>query len=118
MAILLDEPQADACAQILEQEGRILICAGTLTETLIVAGRREVGAEARRLLDGLNFEIVALTSSRAMRAADAYKKWGEGVHPASLNFGDCFAYALSSEQACPLLFVGEDFTQTDAASAL
>lgn len=50
--------------------------------------------------------------------ADAYDRWGKGVHPAGLNFGDCFAYALAKSQNCPLLFVGDDFAQTDVESAL
>jgi ribonuclease VapC len=45
--------------------------------------------------------------------AEAYVRWGRGVHPAGLNYGDCFAYALARQRACPLLFVGDDFTKTD-----
>ncbi len=51
-------------------------------------------------------------------AADAYRRWGKGFHKASLNFGDCFAYALAEELACPLLYIGKDFPQTDIVSAM
>lgn len=54
----------------------------------------------------------------ADKVADAYDRWGKGVHPAGLNFGDCFAYALAKSQDCPLLFVGDYFAQTDVESAL
>ncbi|MFA7506151.1 MAG: type II toxin-antitoxin system VapC family toxin [Burkholderiaceae bacterium] len=118
MAIVLNEPEADACAAALETEGRLLISAGTLAETLIVAGRRNVGEEVDRLLDGLGFEIVGITPGSARRIAQAYERWGKGVHPAGLNFGDCFAYDVAKEHECPLLYVGEDFARTDVESAL
>lgn len=54
-----------------------------------------------------------MTAATADQVADAYRQWGKGNHPASLNFGDCFAYALAKELGCPLLFVGNDFARTD-----
>ena len=117
MAILLDEPEADACQATLEAEDRLLIAAATVAEALIVAGRRNVEAEMRELVDGLGFEVVALTPAAARRVAAAYARWGKGVHPAGLNFGDCFAYEIAVENACPLLFVGDDFAQTDVLKA-
>jgi len=118
MAILLNEPEADACAAALEAEDRLLISAGTVAEALIVAGRRDVGEEVVQLIDGLGFEIVSVTPASARRVAGAYEKWGKGVHPAALNFGDCFAYGVAKEHDCPLLYVGEDFSQTDIEAAL
>lgn len=118
MAIVLNEPEAAACAAILEAEDDLLISAGTMAEAMIVATRRNVGAEMERLLEGLGFEVVGVTSAAARRIADAYARWGKGVHPAGLNFGDCFAYVVAKEQPCPLLFVGQDFTRTDLESAL
>jgi len=118
MAIILNEPEADACAAVLEAEDRLLISAGTVAEALIVAGRRNVDEEAAQLIDGLGFEIVSVTQASARRIAAAYGKWGKGVHPAALNFGDCFAYEVAKEHDCPLLYVGENFSQTDIASAL
>lgn len=118
MAILLDEPEADACIAAIEAEEDVVISSATLAETLIVAGRRNVGSEAAILLDGLGFEVVSVTPASAKRVAEAYAAWGKGVHPASLNFGDCFAYEVAKEHACPLLFVGDDFSRTDIEGVL
>jgi ribonuclease VapC len=70
------------------------------------------------LIDGLSIEIVAVTGETAVKMAGAYREWGRGSHPAKLNLGDCFAYALAKERACPLLFIGHDFAKTDIASAI
>ena len=118
MEILLDEPEAEACIRVLEGEGVLLISATTVAEALVVAARRGVGEEMARLIDGLGFEIVAVTAAAARRVAAAYGDWGKGVHPAGLNFGDCFAYGLAKAQGCPLLYVGADFARTDVARAL
>lgn len=113
MAIVLNEPEADACSAALEAEDSLVISAGTIAEALIVARRRNVGEEMQRLVDGLGFEIVSVTPASARRIADAYGNWGKGAHPAALNFGDCFAYEVAKQHGCRLLFVGEDFSQTD-----
>jgi len=118
MAVVLNEPEADACVAVIEAEDRLLISAGTVAEVLIVAGRRNVGEEVAQLIDGLGFEIVSVTPASARRIAEAYEAWGKGVHPAALNFGDCFAYALAKEQGCPLLYVGGDFAKTDIPGVL
>ena len=117
MAIVLDETGADACMGVLEVETEVLISAGTLAEALIVAGRRDVSVEMSALIDNLGFTVIPVSASVARRIDQAYGRWGKGVHPAGLNFGDCFAYALASEHDCPLLFVGEDFAKTDVIAA-
>lgn len=118
IAILLNEPQSDACIDALEREDEIVMSAATLAETLIVAGRRNIGTEAARLLEGLGVEVVPVTPAAARRVAEAYEVWGKGIHPAGLNFGDCFAYGVARDNGCPLLFVGEDFSCTDIAGVL
>ena len=118
MAIVLNEAEADACVAALEAEDDLLISAGTVAEVLIVAARRNVGEEMERLIDGLGFEIVSITPASARRIAQAYAKWGKGVHSAALNFGDCFAYEVAKEHACRLLFVGDDFSRTDVEGVL
>jgi ribonuclease VapC len=118
VAILLREPQAEACIAALAAEDRLLISAGTVAETRIVAASRNVGDQAARLIDGLGFETVTVTEASARRIAQAYERWGKGRHPAALNFGDCFAYDVAKEHGCRLLYVGGDFTQTDIDSAL
>jgi ribonuclease VapC len=118
MAIMLDEPEADACVAALEAEDDLLISAGIVAEALVVAARRNVREEMERLIDGLGFEVVSVTPASARRIAQAYEQWGKGVHPAALNFGDCFAYEVAKEHGCRLLYVGEDFAQTDVESVL
>ena len=118
MAIVLNEPAAHACTAALEAEDSLLISAGTVAEALIVARWRNVGDEVAQLIGGLGFEIINVTPASSRRLAEAYEKWGKGVHPAALNFGDCFAYIVAKERGCSLLYVGEDFAQTDIARAL
>lgn len=118
MATVLDEPEADACISALEAEDALLISAGTVAEALIVAARRNVAEEMVRLIDGLGFEIVSVTPASSRRIAQAYGSWGKGVHPAALNFGDCFAYEVAKEHECRLLYVGEDFSRTDIEAVL
>lgn len=118
MAIVLDEVEADACIAALEAENRILISAGTVAEALIVSAWRNVGEEMASLIDGLGFEVVVVTPASARRIAETYSRWGKGVHPAALDFGDCFAYELAKEQGCRLLYVGDDFSKTDIPSVL
>jgi ribonuclease VapC len=113
MAIVLDAPEAAACAAALEAEKDLLISAGTVAEALVVAARRNAREEMERLIDGLGFEVAAVTQASARRVAQAYESWGRGVHSAALNFGDCFAYAVAKERGCRLLFVGGDFRRTD-----
>ena len=71
-----------------------------------------------RLVEGVGLEVVPMTEASAHRTADAHACWGKGVHPAGLNFGDCFAYALARERACRLLYLGDDSARTDALAAL
>ncbi|ARC37816.1 twitching motility protein PilT [Paracoccus yeei] len=118
IAIVLGESQAEACMAAIERADELVISAGTVAEALIVAGRRNVGPEVAELISGLGFEVVTVTAASARRVADAYGRWGKGVHSASLNYGDCFAYEVAAEHDCPLLYVGDDFTQTDLKSAL
>src|ERR1700680_984389 len=118
MAIIKREPEADACIAILEAEDVVYISAGTVAEALIVAARRGVGAEMSKLLGGFGFDVVPVTQATARRIAMAYDRWGKGVDPAGLNFGDCFAYEVAQQQSCKLLYVGNDFGNTDIAGAL
>jgi len=106
-AIALKEPQAQACMEVMIQ-----------AELLIIAARRKFGHDVKKLISDLNFKVIPVTETSAYRAAAAYQKWGKGVHPAQLNYGDCFAYELATSQQCPLLYVGQDFSQTDVQSAL
>lgn len=113
MAVVLDEPEAPGCIAVLESEQDVLISAGTVAEAMIVAAVRNVRSEMETLISELGFEIIPVTGSVAMRIAQIYAKWGKGVNPAGLNFGDCFAYDVAKQNDCSLLYVGEDFSRTD-----
>ncbi len=112
MAIVLGEPDADACANALA-DPELLISAGTLAEAMIVAGRRGRNEEMIDLIAGLSVTIVPITEASARRIGEIYRRWGRGNHPAALNFGDCFAYEVAKQHGCALLFVGDDFSKTD-----
>lgn len=118
MAIILDESHADACMAAIERHNDLLLSAGTMAEALIVAGRREVEGEMMDLISGLGLEVASITAASARRIAAAYARWGKGIHPAGLNYGDCFAYELAITRDCPLLFIGDDFSRTDVKRAL
>ena len=118
MAVILEEPDALACIQALDQTDELVISAATVTEALIVSSRRGLGDQMAALIGRLNFSVAPLFEADARRAAEAHAQWGKGVHPAALNFGDCFAYALAKERGCPLLYVGGDFARTDIAAAV
>lgn len=118
MAIVLNEPEADACIAALETEDEVLISAASVAEALVVAARRNLRIVVENMIDELALEIVPVTLAGARRVGQAYERWGKGIHTASLNFGDCFAYSLAKERGCRLLYVGDDFAKTDIASAL
>lgn len=117
MAILLGEPEGKRCIDALAANANVVISAGTAAEALIVSSRRGCRQEMEELLRRVGAEAVAVTAGDAGKLADAYDAWGKGVHPAGLNFGDCFAYVLAKARKAPLLFVGEDFSQTDIKAA-
>ncbi|NLS15076.1 type II toxin-antitoxin system VapC family toxin [Rhizobium sp. P40RR-XXII] len=118
VAMLANELHASACEIVFQSENRVLISAGTMLEALIVATRRGFDKQMRELLTSPAIEVIEVTSERSQLAADAYLRWGKGIHPAALNYGDCFAYATAKEFGCPLLFVGNDFSQTDIQPAI
>jgi ribonuclease VapC len=121
LAILLQEPEAERFARAIALAARRLLSAATLLETGIVLQAR-YGDEGARDLDllvyKLGLDIAPVTERQVGIARRAYRRYGKGQHhPAGLNFGDCFAYALAQDTGEPLLFKGEDFARTDVASA-
>lgn len=113
MAIIRGEPEATDCRAIIEAETELLIAAPTLTEALVVAKGRELFGEMAALINDLTMTVVPFTENHAYAAVRGYARWGKGRHPAKLNICDSFSYALATEMRCPLLFVGNDFAQTD-----
>jgi len=95
-----------------------VISAATVSEALIVAERRRLDVEMARLVEGLGLEISNVTLAVARRVADCYARWGKGMNPAGLNFGDCLAYEVAKSHDCPLLYVGEDFVRAGVSSVL
>lgn len=118
LAILLREPAAGELANRLAMSGDVLISAGTLSEMYIVASRRGIFERLDELLARIKPEIVPVTEEVAQQIGAIYRQWGKGFHPAGLNFGDCFAYALAKDRDLPLLFVGNDFARTDIRPAI
>jgi len=116
VAVLLDEPERHAFNQQIVADEVRLLSAATLVETAIVLTSRK-GPRAQAELDlylaKAALEIVPVRAEHAAIACDAYRTYGKGHHPAGLNFGDVFAYALAKATGEPLLFKGQDFTQTD-----
>jgi len=122
IAILRDEPEAAACARAIEAASRRLVSAANFLEAAIVIdGSRDPVASRRfdDLLREAQLVIEPVTESQARIAREAYRDFGRGSgHPARLNFGDCFAYALARLTGEPLVFKGTDFANTDITPAL
>lgn len=120
VAVLNAEPEALPFLQKMSTEP-VKISAVTLFEFSMVIDRykrREASVGADRLLARIEAEIVSVDAAAARGARLAYATYGKGNHPARLNFGDCFAYALAKETGEPLLFKGDDFARTDVRSAV
>ena len=95
--------------------------AATHVEASIVVTARQ-GSEAdddlTKLLSLLEIDVTPVDRDQARAAIAAWRRFGKGHHPAALNFGDCFSYALAKTSGTALLFKGDEFMQTDVASAL
>lgn len=121
VAVLFREAEAEPFTQLIHDADRCLISAGSFLELSIVI-ERQTGLEVARQCD-MFFRRAAImvdpfTVEQAHIARQAFHDFGKGRHPAGLNFGDCFAYALAKITGEPLLFKGEDFKKTDIVSAL
>ena len=117
-AVLYDEERGPACATALAAHQRLLISAGTLTEAYVVAARKGVIQALEKFLANITLEVIPVDADFAALAGQSYVRYGRGLHAASLNFGDTFAYVLAKQRACPLLFIGDDFSLTDVTPAL
>jgi ribonuclease VapC len=120
VAALSGEPERNRVNEVLAGTAVSMMSAANYVECSIVLASRfgEDGVHDLRLyLHEAGVEIVAVDRDQADAAFDAWMRFGKERHPASLNFGDCFAYALASRRDARLLFVGEDFRQTDASAA-
>lgn len=120
LAILLGEPEIRAFNQKIEADPTRLMSVASYLEAAIIIDDRlgpEGGRDLRFFLLEADIEIVPVTIEQADVAREAYRRYGRGNHPARLNFGDCFAYALAKISSEPVLFKGDDFAKTDLAPA-
>jgi ribonuclease VapC len=118
VAVLFGEPEAVRLAEAIAQDSiRLISTASVLEASLVVES--ELGEAGGRELDLLllkaAIETVPFNAEQLAIARDAWRRYGKGRHPAGLNYGDCFSYALSQATGEALLFKGGDFSQTDVA---
>ncbi len=121
IAIMGDESERRPFNELIEEATATCISAASLLETRVVLFTRS-GDDAILALDAFLLKsamtVVEVSPRIADIAFDAYRRFGKGTgHGAALNYGDCFSYALAKSLDAPLLFKGEDFSQTDIASA-
>ena len=116
LAILQNEPEQDAFIEAIESADIRLVSAASFFEASIVILTR-YGMDGILDLDlflaKAGIEISSVDSDQANIARRAFREFGRGRHPAELNFGDCFSYALAKSLDLPLLFKGNDFSKTD-----
>jgi ribonuclease VapC len=122
IAILRDEPEAPSCAHAIENSAvRRLSAANFVEAAAIIDASRDPVASRRfdELIKEARIIVEPVTEPQARIAREAFRDFGEGSsHPAKLNFGDCFAYALAKSTGEPLLFKGDDFVHTDIRAAV
>ena len=120
LAVLNREPDAGRYeAGMLTASSCRMSAANMLEVTMVVESRGGLaaGVEMDRFLERLGVEVVPVTLEQLASARYAWRRFGRGNHPAALNFGDCFAYALAEVSREPLLFKGDDLARTDIAAA-
>jgi ribonuclease VapC len=121
LAILRDEPEALSCARAIEEAEVRRMSAGNMLEAAIVIDASGDPVASRRLdelIEVAGIIIEPVTAEQARIGREAYRDFGRGRgHPAQLNFGDCFAYALAKTTGETLLFKGQDFSHTDLRPA-
>jgi ribonuclease VapC len=120
VAILMAEPDAELLGAALASARAPMMSAASYVELLLVSLSRDIAgrAEVDEMLADAAIEIVPVSLEHARLAVTAFERYGNGRHPARLNYGDCFAYALAKERVEPLLFKGDEFARTDIVPAL
>ncbi|MDR3531468.1 MAG: type II toxin-antitoxin system VapC family toxin [Rhodopila sp.] len=121
LAMILNEPdEPRVAAAMVDAPALRMSVANWVEAAMVVDSRKNPRAKARfeDLIQELGMELVPVTVEAAYRSRSAHADYGRGNHPAKLNYGDCFAYALAKLSGEPLLFIGDDFAQTDVEPAL
>lgn len=120
IALARREPEYEVLLERITSADSVAIGSPTLTESGIVLEAR-LGIDARgfleRFLVDLDVTTVAFTDAHWREAVAAFRRYGKGRHPAALNFGDCLTYSVAKLASEPLLFVGNDFAETDLIPA-
>ena len=120
IAIALLEPEARRLTEAITMAGYVRMGAPNFLQAALVIDNRAkpyVRARFDQYLHDADIDVVPFTAEMAVIACDAHRTYGGGRHPAQLNLGDCFAYALARSLRQPLLFKGNDFSQTDIEAA-
>lgn len=123
-AIVAGEPEWQRFVEVVHADAAPKMSAANYLESSIVLDRHRsrdlrLARQVDAVIESLRIQVVPFTPTQARIAREAYRDFGKGSgHPAQLNFGDCFAYALAAETDEPLLYKGEDFTHAGVRSAL
>ena len=120
LAVLLDEPDAERFDTAIANAHACRMSLANVFEAFIVLegrGGEAAGQDLDSFLESAGIEPVPVTADHVVAARHAWRRFGKGNHPAGLNFGDCFAYALAEVTGEPLLFKGDDFALTDIEAA-
>lgn len=120
LAIILGKPDAEPILDAMSSASDLAISAATLVEVMIVAEARQgpdAADDLQALLADLLVDVVTVDEQQSLIAVEAWRRFGRGRHPAGLNLGDTFAYALAIVRGDVLMFKGDDFGQTDVLSA-
>ncbi len=116
IAILLDQPERRSMNEKIEADAVRLLSAASFVETALVIETRlgeAGGRELDLLIHRAEIEVVPVDADQAEIARRAFRRFDRGRHPAGLNFGDCFSYALARASGEPLLFKGADFARSE-----
>jgi ribonuclease VapC len=122
-AMLMNEEDAEALSSKLHEASKRIISPMAVWEAAVSTSKglgsdlNDVELDIERYLHFFKISVVAINPEMTSLALDAYRRYGKGRHPAGLNFGDCFAYACAKHHKVPLLYKGDDFSQTDIESA-
>lgn len=120
MAVLRQENEAGDFSRLIDDADKVYLSAASYLEaSIVVEGSRD--PVLRSMFDDFlvdcRIEVVPVTFEQAQIASGAFRSFGKGMHPAGLNFGDCFTYALAKAKREPVLFKGNDFSKTDLIPA-
>jgi len=121
LAIIQDEPERRRFNEAIEAASSRVMSVASFVEISIVVESRYGAAGLRDLdlfVDRAGIELVPVDVEQGKMARRAFSRFGKGRHPAGLNYGDCFAYALATHRGEPLLFKGDDFSRTDVAPSV